>query len=272
MTSEIEQLHTAIRRYCIDRYDYWTRKYSELASVGKNRAGTEYTREALRTFPRYNVLKAILIEVERHRPEEFASLDEAKRAFTTIAATAQSVFTKPPNDLLAQQTMNEERDALAQFIANLSQAHLSAVAPLFYRRVLTAAESSLLEEKLRQVWGLTQSYWYPLSDRTREDLEAFQDTYFENEIGIEKLRTILSARGVETFFELREDRIDYEAELSILRPFYNGNEGFWCDAGFSWIIYASHESSITIGGWLLTEVKSVWPNWHDRVWTSPFFD
>jgi len=80
----------------MERYSYWTKKYGELASTGKDRSGSEYTEEALCTFPRYNVLEAILVEVERHRPSDFTSLNEAKRAFKDVAANAQSIFTQPP--------------------------------------------------------------------------------------------------------------------------------------------------------------------------------
>ena len=50
----------------------------------------------------------------------------------------------------------------------------------------------------------------------------------------------------------------------------NFSEGYWCDGAFDWIIYASHESSITIGGWLLPEIKKVWSNWKEGLWTTPF--
>ena len=269
--NEIHQLHTAIRRYCIDRHDYWTQKYGELRSRGKDRSGYEYTSDALRIFPRYSVLKAILVEVERHRPDEFVSLNEARQSLRKAVATAKSIFTQPPNGPLEREAMNEEREALDRFIADQNADELAAVEPLFYRRVLTANESSDIRQKLREIWGVAD-YWYPLDESKREDVEAFQDTYFAKEVGEEKLRTILRAHNVETFWELREDDINYESELSILWPFYNLNEGYWCDASFSWLIYASHESSITIGGWLLEEVRSVWPNWKNRVWTTPFFD
>jgi hypothetical protein len=61
-------------------------------------------------------------------------------------------------------------------------------------------------------------------------------------------------------------------EISAFEPYYNGAEGFWCNNNFDWVIYASHESSITVGGWLLAEIKNVWPNWKERVWTTPFFE
>lgn len=272
MSDEIEKLHIAIRRYCMDRYSYWMERYSELASLGKARSGYEYTGEALCTYPRYNVLNAMLVEIERHRPEDFTSLDEARRVFRAAAANAQNVFTRPPHGNLELQVMNEERAALDSFIATATADDLSAVEPLFYRRVLSAEESAAIREKLETVWQVTEGYWYPLSGRKRDDIEIFQDAYFEKEVGTEKLHAIFRNRGVATLWEMREDGIDYELELSVCEPYYNANEGYWCDETFAWIIYASHESSITVGGWLLPEIKSIWPNWEARVWTSPFFD
>ena len=133
MSNEIEKLHSAIRRYCIEQHSYWTKKYQGLASSGNNRSGYEYTPEALSTFPRYNVLQAILNEIERHRPSEFASLDEARHAFMEAASNAHSNFTQPPIGTLDQRAMNEEREALNHFIAKLTSADLLRVEPLFYR-------------------------------------------------------------------------------------------------------------------------------------------
>ena len=104
------------------------------------------------------------------------------------------------------------------------------------------------------------------------DVEAFQDSYFDSEVGAERLQAILRERNVKNVYEIREDGVSYEMELSVFEPYYSGAEGFWCDENFDWIIYASHESSITVGGWLLPEIKKVWTNWQDRIWTTPFFD
>ncbi len=271
MSNAIKNLHTAIRRYCMDRYSYWTEKYAELSSAGKDRAGYGYTDEALYTFPRYNVLNAILFEIERYRPEEFATFDEAKRFFSLVAAEAENIFTRPPKGNLEQKAMGEERETLSKFIDELTEDDLSSVEPLFYRRVLSAEERDSIWEKLRSRWEIN-GYWYPLAIHKPNDVEAFQDAYFEKEVGAEKLQTVLRSRGVEMVWEMREDDNNYELELSAFEPYYSGAEGFWCDSSFDWIIYASHESSITIGGWLLPEIQQAWFNWKERVWTTPFFD
>jgi hypothetical protein len=272
MNNEMEKLHAAVRRYCLEQYSYWTKKYGELVSEGKDRFGNQYANEALYTFPRYNVLNAILVEVERHRPVDFSSIDDAKRVLKSVALNAQSIFTQPPNGNLEQTAMNEEREALAKFISELSNNDLLLVEPLFYRRVLTAEEGATIWDKLETDWGVSEGYWYPLANRKRQDIEAFQDKYFEKEVGTEPLRKLLRTHGIETLWEMREDGVNYELELSVFEPYYNGSEGYWCDATFQWIVYASHESSVTIGGWLLSEINDVWSNWRQRVWTSPFFE
>ena len=184
MKNEIDKLHTAIRRYCMDRHAYWTKKYGELASEGKDRAGYGYTQEALCTFPRYNVLKAMLIEIERHRPEDLPTLNEAKRTFCAAARNAQTIFTQPPSGDLEQKVMLEEREALCQFISQLSERDLLGIEPLFYRRVLSKEESNVIWESLKKIWQITEGYWCPLAERDRDDIEAFQDAYFEKEVGV----------------------------------------------------------------------------------------
>ena len=269
--NNIESLHTAIRRYCMENHFYWSEKYSELNTGGAGRSG--YTDEQLATFPRYNLLDAILFEVERYRPEEFKTLDEAKRFFCLVASDAESIFTKPPNGTIEESVMIEERNKLSKFINELTHNDLKTVEPLFYRRVLSDEESKAIKDKLRQIWEIPEEhYWYPLSLEKPNNVEAFQDAYFEREIGAEKLQEILSKHEVKKVWEIREDGKDCEMELSVFKPYYNGAEGFWCDDKFDWVIYASHESSITVGGWLLDEIKNVWSNWEDHIWTTPFFD
>lgn len=254
----------------MDGYSHWTQKYNELSFVGKDRADCDD--EAHRTFPRYNVLNAILIEVERYRPEEFSSLDEAKRFFRLVAIEAQSIFTKPPNGNLQRMAMDEEREALSRFIDQLTEEDLSSVEPLFHRRVFSTEEAAYIWGKLSSRWGISDRYWYPLTLEKPDDTEAFQDAYFEKEVGAEKLQEILRSRGVKKVWEIRENGISYELELSVFEPCYDGAEGFWCDGNLDWIIYASHENSFTVGGWLLSEVQDVWSIWKERIWTTPFFD
>lgn len=273
----VEAIHTLARRYLMERYGRWSEVYSKLAAQGENRAGDgyNYTDEALDIFPRYQVLSAILVEVERLVPADFGTLEEAREILCIAGRTAESIFTKSPHSAIQSRAMEEEREAFCRYVLGVDQHELLGVEPLFYRRVLTPKESGEILGRLKDEWGVGRWYWYPLTDSKRGDVLAVQDKYFYEELGVERLRSILAGRGLTKVWELREveSEPEYEIELSAFEPYYSGAEGYWCYERMDWVIYASHESSITLGGsWLVEEVKKVWKNWRERVWTSPFFD
>ncbi len=150
--NKIENLHTAIRRYCIENSSRWWGKYYELTSAGTDRAGFGYTDEALYLFPRYMLLNAILVEVEIYRPEDFPTLEEAKHFFCLVATDTQSESTQPQDNKIERKAINQERNKLCKFIEQLTVQDLLSVEPLFYRHVLSEKESDSVWEKLSARW------------------------------------------------------------------------------------------------------------------------
>ena len=50
---------------------------------------------------------------------------------------------------------------------------------------------------------------------------------------------------------------------------YEFSEGYWCDAGLEWLVYASHEGTLAIGGARLVDaVKPMWPEWRAHQWRA----
>lgn len=93
--------------------------------------------------------------------------------------------------------------------------------------------------------------------------------------GLELLHEALKARGILRAFELHEfgpDEPDCEIELSILKPAYLwGGEQYCTGEPLDWVVYASHESSITIAGeWLTGVFKEKWPDWAQRTYGGPY--
>ena len=174
MNVKIEKLHTAIRRYCINRHHYWTENYQKLNAAEKGFSFENgYSNEALATFPRYNVLNAILTEIERHRPTDFSSYEEAKEFFILAIKEAQDIFTKPSNGEIQNRVMNEERELLCKHISQLRDEDLSIIEPLYYRRVLSQAESNEISAKLKTIWNV-DGYWYPLTTWKIDNAEALR--------------------------------------------------------------------------------------------------
>lgn len=139
-------------------------------------------------------------------------------------------------------------------------------------RELEASEKDELILRLWDEWDVKEHYWFPLTlNQTAPAFtEAFQAAFFQEESTHETLQQILAARGIATMFELREDGQMCEIELAQFHPVYTWLEGFWFSAQLDWLIYASHENSLTIGGqWLLPEVQAAWPDWKRHIWTWP---
>ena len=242
MSILIEKLHAAARRYCIDKHHYWTKRYGEIAKAGRDRDGNTYTNDALDVFPRYNVLNAILVEVERFTPQDFSTLEEAKELISASGHLAEDMFTKAPTSSIAKKAMEEERTAFVHFIQTLSEEELGKVEPLSYRRVIQTSEKQQIWARLKKVWDIQDSYWYPLSESNPGNVVAFQDKYFQEEVEAVTLRTLLMKHGITRVWELREYGPEYEMELADFSPYYNGAEGYWCSQDMDWIVYASHES------------------------------
>lgn len=85
-------MHAAARQHCLERYAYWCDRYSEIVGKGGDRAGYQSTAEALRTFPRYNVLNAIRIELKRMERTEFSDLEKTRSLFVMSGETVGDEF------------------------------------------------------------------------------------------------------------------------------------------------------------------------------------
>ncbi|WP_189014498.1 hypothetical protein [Paenibacillus marchantiophytorum] len=129
-----------------------------------------------------------------------------------------------------------------------------------------------LKKKMEQTWDISKSYWYPLFECKRPDLIAFNSQYIESEEKLEVIISLLKNHGVEQVLEFLETDHSYKIEVSNLYPYYCyngefiGGEGFWCSDKMDWIIYASHEGTITFGGdWLVKSLKSLWSDWKQNI-------
>jgi hypothetical protein len=265
-------LHNIAIRYCMERHAYWCEQYSEIVRTRGERQsdGYNYTAEALATFPRYNVLNAIRVELERIDPEKLGDMDSTRDLLILAGQAAEDVFTRPPTGDIQARVMNEEREEFCRFVRALKSSDLDIIEKLPYQRVLTEAEAKSIWAHVRSKWQIKEGFWYPLSDCELPDVLAFDTEAFEKALPQEVLQNILATRGIKRVFELREYGPEYEQDLALFEPSYNGAEGYWISNDLDWIFYASHESSITVGGLILKELKTIWPEWASHLWTGNY--
>ncbi len=258
------RLHTAARRYCIRRHSHWEAKYSELQRGRENRMPYTYSQRDLATFPRYNVLNAILIEVQRLVPMGM-NFEEVRKSLVAAGMSAESPLTRPPHEAISETAMDEERHAFCDYIRGLDNDVLWRIRPLPHRRVLTDEAAETVRAKLKETWG-AEGCWYPLEPTGRADVRAFHSDVFATEGASKLLSTILKERGIGFLWQIEEDGTVVEIEVASLDIDQAGAEAFWSTPELDWIVYVSHESSVTVGGWMLNEIRKEWPTWERAIW------
>jgi hypothetical protein len=118
--------------------------------------------------------------------------------------------------------------------------------------------------------------WYPFdrheSDEQPPNAEVFE-TFRLDEQFEPRLREVLAVLGVSRLWQLTKDfwkdsfQHEYELDLALLEPVSSDlDETYWTDASFEWLIYVSHEETITIvGAEFLGGLRAAWPAWRSFV-------
>jgi hypothetical protein len=159
---ESTTLFWTARRYLKARDDELRSRYGRLPAGGREADGYYYTGEAKRIFPRYNVVAAILIEVERLDQDQLPDVDTVTETLLAAAEGAQSPFTKPPHDVIEARAMAEERRLFASNVQRWKGQPDLHPDPMPYRRVLAPDESRLRRAELHRRWGVENGCWHPL--------------------------------------------------------------------------------------------------------------
>lgn len=210
--------------------------------------------------------RAIRIAIERLEPSSFADLEVARAAVAEAARSASDEFTSSSTGPIDAEAMSDERQDFLQFLTSITPADLISVRPLPYRRVLNAKESERVWAAVRSAWDIAIGCWYPLSDPTRPDVEAYDADAFATNVPTEVLRDAIRRQGTDRVWELKEYGPEFEEAVELFEPVYDGAEGYWCSERLDWIVYASHEGSITAGGTVIEIVRQAWPQCANYLW------
>lgn len=121
-----------------------------------------------------------------------------------------------------------------------------------------------IRKQILEKWDAGESYFYPLNYTDRDDVICFPQDYFLKDIGLKNLSNCLKKLKVEECYlldEYKDDNKDFLISNEEIIP-YNGLEKYYCDNSNEWIIYFSHENTITFGGKMIINIlKSEWSNW-----------
>jgi hypothetical protein len=263
------ELHAVARRHLMDRYDELTERYAALPNQGRARDGYRYSVEAKRRYPRYNVVAAMLEEVERLDPDHLPDPGPLAAALVDAAETARSPLTEPPMSRVEAEAMDSERRRFSATVHTWMSTTELAVDPLPYRRVLRPEESSEWRRRLESRWGLRALSWYPmLDDPVPEQVLVLREVSMWDGPGVGSVREVLHGMGRVRAVELREYGAGYVLDVDLLSPRYTGAEGVWTDDTLDWIAFASHEGTIAFGGTLAAMLPESWPHLDEWRWTG----
>lgn len=276
--TDIEKLITSARHYCKDNFVFWADKYQKESSGNNN----PYSDNDYNIFPRYNVLTAIQQGVETLVGQELQSFENCKQQLTDIGLKSHSIFTIDSNaeihllgesgkgkattgrqNPVAKNAMTEERTKFIEFINSKTTENISQVEPMPYRHRLSDQEMVLVRKQLADIWNYDGDYWNPLDDKcSNETVFVMEDNLTEDDS--RKIVDFIVANSSKRLFEISEDRIDYEIELdSFSLELY---ETIITDKSFNWVIYGSHEDTLTFGGTKLIEfIKSLFIDRQDKL-------
>jgi len=161
-----------------------------------------------------------------------------------------------------KKAVAEQADRYRAHIMGLTNSDLASIEPLPHRRTLDGEERRKLWESFRQHWNLDQV-------ENCINMLNFHDDLFVARNGVQILRDVLTRRGISKVLQFDDRYRDLEIDVSIFDP--RGTEVYSTSHEFDWLVYASHESSIAIGGqWLMESFEQQWSDWRDRTYRGPY--
>ena len=156
--------------------------------------------------------------------------------------------------------VNAIKSQFIRFVEELNLSELSEVSPIPYERRLFDEESQRLKISLKNkfdfgTWKDKNYYWEPIS-KTQNKVPFI---YFEDDIfkikEVERVIEIVKSFSEDRIYFLTAESINYEVDTSALN--FDWIESAYCNLETDWLIYISHEGTITFSGQkLITEIEN----------------
>lgn len=233
---------TALRSWCTDASQ---RYRSELAEQGD-----------MKRYPMFWFADSMAYKLASLIDREFESFElfrEATRSLVREKIHYGLIREKDPRALQAGELA--EREFLA-FLDALSEDVDAGPEP--YYRVILGEERDSIAYAILERWDYAADYWYPLNG-------GFDDgkLYLDFDVLEPYMDRLLELLGLpeQRVYEYGESWYvgEHCAEVDDLYG-YCGNEAVYVPKDLSWIIYFSHEGTVTFGGSIVPAVKDLLRN------------
>ncbi|MBK9285869.1 MAG: hypothetical protein IPM51_16360 [Sphingobacteriaceae bacterium] len=213
-----------------------------------------------------SIANGLLNGVEYIVGKQFDNLNDLKDELKQLAQDNLKIKTSGYSKAGHLKQIELERQKYVDFVDNLDIQNLNTIQALPYRRRLSEIEAKTVRQNLELFWKFDGGYWEPLTVCSPKPF-YFYNTDKLDKLDYENLIKIISKITNDRIYEITEERLDYEIDIS---EFDKDNfETIYTDKKNQWIIYLSHEGTIAFGGQQLmdefdklttdkTELKNKW--------------
>ena len=186
--------------------------------------------------------------------------DTIKEEILTTCLTEFNERTKVFDKVGHLKMVDTIKTDFIKFVSELNVNELTQVLPISFERRLKDEESKSLEKSLKDKfdfgsWKDENYYWEPLSKtKTQNPLVYFDEDLFKSG-QVQKIIDILKSISGDRILLLTDENINYEVETSSFD--IDWIESAYCNFETDWLIYISHEGTITFSGQkLLPEIEN----------------
>jgi hypothetical protein len=268
----------AALRYCVyAQQDVRDRAYSGRSFTARWVSDAQNDPAWRELEARLVILDAIQTAIESLSAEALPTLDSLRARLIELGCTTLPTWSERVLIEHEERAIAEERERFCAYVQGLTADELQRVSSVAVprERDLTARERDRIWTRLRKRWGVARNaVWYPLQPLPLPPpphILAFEADWFAWDVPLATLRAILTSRRVRRVWELMNSRLGEAKEVDLALFMPSGYETFWTSEKMDWLIYASHESSLTIcGDWLLNLVKQAWPAWAEHLWGDDY--
>lgn len=230
-------------RWCVDQRErYFERNKRERADTGRSLLFVK------RTFfdeMAYKLLYLVDAELE--------SLDSWHSRVRELIPLRRSYVLEHITDPEELELLLEAQKECLAFAEGMTEA--DTMEPECYCRVLHGREREALEYAILEKWGYCADYWYPLKgsfDESKLFLNVDHlEPYWDRLCALAGLPENRVYEYGESYYE------DGQLLETDVIEGYGGNECAYLPKDLSWIIYFSHENTVTFAGAILPGVREL---------------
>jgi len=232
-----------LRNWC----DEMTQRYSEAYQQERSRNG-----QSVR-FLSYLVTTELSYKLGTLIDKEYPSFEEYLKAILELLPQHIDYTLKKEFGKIETYYIQAAESAFREYMNSVSPDCTSPNVP--YNRIIRGEEANIIANRYYEAWRYDTTYWYPLNRMSGDEKLFISPERIVPYLG-EIFRLLKLPQN--HVYEYGESVYDhpYCAEVDELGD-YSGCECAFCPKDFSWIIYYSHENTVTFAGTIVPRIKEI---------------